>query len=95
GYYPGLPMNLILKLHPDRLFLVSANSQEILKRRKYANTRTTHMISDDEVKRDIEVSLSMISSLSILTGAPFEIIHNNDNMIDSATAQMVELLKST
>ncbi|MDW0288860.1 MAG: adenylate kinase [Nitrososphaeraceae archaeon] len=95
GYYPGLPMNLILKLNPDRLILVSANSEEILRRRKDDNTRTRDMISDDEIKRDIEVSLSMISSLSILTGAPFEIIHNNDNMIDSATAQMVELLKST
>jgi adenylate kinase len=95
GYYPGLPMNLILKLNPERLILVSANSEEILRRRKDDNTRTRDMISDDEIKRDIEVSLSMISSLSILTGAPFEIIHNNDNMIDSATAQMVELLKST
>lgn len=95
GYYPGLPMNLILKLKPDRLILISANSEEILRRRKDDNTRTRDMISDDEIKRDIEVSLSMISSLSILTGAPFEIIHNNDNMIDSATAQLVELLKST
>ena len=95
GYYPGLPLNLILKLNPDRLILVSANSEEILRRRKDDNTRTRDMISDDEIKRDIEVSLSMISSLSILTGAPFEIIHNNDNMIDSATAQMIELLKST
>ena len=88
-------MNLILKLNPDRLILVSANSEDILRRRKDDNTRTRDMISDDEIKRDIEVSLSMISSLSILAGAPFEIIHNNDNMIDSATAQMVELLKST
>ena len=95
GYYPGLPMNLILKLNPDRLILVCANSEEIRRRRKDDNSRTRDMITDDEVKRDIEVSLSMISSLSILTGAPFEIIHNHDNMIDSATAQMVELLKST
>ena len=95
GYYPGLPMNLILKLNPDRLILVSANSEEILRRRKDDNTRTRDMISDDEIKRDIEVSLSMISSLSILTGAPFEIIHNNDNMIDSATSQMVEILKKS
>ena len=95
GYYPGLPMNLILKLNPDRLIQVSANSEEILRRRKDDNTRTRDMISDDEIKRDIEVSLSMISSLSILTGAPFENIHNNENMIGSATAQMIELLKST
>ena len=95
GYYPGLPMNLILKLNPDRLILVSANSEEILRRRKDDDTRTRDMISDDEIKRDIEVSLSMISSLSILTGAPFEIIHNHDNMIDSATSQMVELLKKS
>ena len=95
GYYPGLPMNLILKLNPDRLILVSAKSEEILRRRNDDNTRTRDVISDDEIKRDIEVSLSMISSLSLLTGAPFEIIHNNDNMIDSATSQMVELLKKS
>lgn len=96
GYYPGLPMNLILKLNPERLILITASPEEILNRRKNDSTRTRDLISDDEIKRDIEISLSMISSLSILTGAPFEIIHNHDNMIDSATSLLVELLdKST
>lgn len=95
GYYPGLPMSLILKLNPQRLILITANSEEILNRRKNDSTRTRDLISDDEIKRDIEVSLSMISSLSILTGAPFEIIYNHDNMIDSATSLLVELLKKS
>ena len=95
GYYPGLPMNLILKLNPERLILITANSEEILNRRKNDSTRTRDLISEDEIKRDIEVSLSMISSLSILTGAPFEIIYNHDNMIDSATSLLVELLKKS
>jgi adenylate kinase len=95
GYYPGLPMSLILKLNPERLILITANSEEILNRRKNDSSRTRDMISDDEIKMDIEVSLSMISSLSILTGAPFEIIYNHDNMIDSATSLLVELLKKS
>jgi adenylate kinase len=95
GYYPGLPMNLILKLNPERLILITANPEEILNRRKNDSTRTRDLISDDEIKRDIEVSLSMISSLSILTGAPFEIIHNHDNTIDSATSLLVELLEKS
>jgi adenylate kinase len=95
GYYPGLPMSLILKLNPERIILITANSEEILNRRKNDSTRTRDLISDDEIKRDIEVSLSMISSLSILTGAPFEIIYNHDNMIDSATLLLVELLKKS
>lgn len=95
GYYPGLPMNLILKLNPDRLILVTADSEEILRRRKKDNTRTRDTITDEEIKRDVDVSLSMISCLSILIGAPFEIIYNHDNMIDSATSLMVELLKKS
>ena len=95
GYYPGLPMNLILKINPDRLILVTADSEEILRRRKKDNTRTRDTITDEEIKRDVDVSLSMISCLSILTGAPFEIIYNHDNMIDSATSLMVELLKKS
>lgn len=95
GYYPGLPMSLILKINPERLILITANSEEILNRRKNDSTRTRDLISDDEIKRDIEVSLSMISSLSILTGAPFEIIYNHDNMIDSATSLLVELLEKS
>jgi adenylate kinase len=95
GYYPGLPMNLILKINPERLILITAKSEEILNRRKNDSTRARDLISDDEIKRDIEVSLSMISSLSILTGAPFEIIYNHDNMIDSATSLLVELLKKS
>jgi adenylate kinase len=94
GYYPGLPMNLILKINPDRLILVTADSEEILRRRKKDNTRTRDTITHEEIKRDLDVSLSMISCLSILTGAPFEIIYNHDNMIDSATSLMVELLKN-
>lgn len=95
GYYPGLPMSLILKINPERLILITANSEEILNRRKNDSTRARDLISDDEIKRDIEVSLSMISTLSILTGAPFEIIYNHDNMIDSATSLLVELLKKS
>ena len=95
GYYPGLPMNLILKLNPERLILITANPEEILNRRKNDITRTRDLISDDEIKRDIDVSLNMISSLSILTGAPFEIIYNHDRMIDSATSLLVELLKKS
>lgn len=95
GYYPGLPMNLILKLNPERLILITANPEEILNRRKNDSTRTRDLISDDEIKRDMEVSLSMISSLSILTGAPFEIIHNHDHMIDSTTSLLVELLEKS
>ncbi len=52
GYYPGLPMNLILKLNPDRLILVTANSEEILRRRKNDNTRARDTITDKEIKRD-------------------------------------------
>jgi adenylate kinase len=95
GYYPGLPMNLILKINPDRLILVIADSEEILRRRKKDNTRARDTITYEEIKRDLDVSLSMISCLSILTGAPFEIIYNHDNMIDSATSLMVELLKKS
>lgn len=95
GYYPGLPMNLILKINPDRLILVTADSEEILRRRKRDNTRTRDTITDEEIKRDLDVSLSMISCLSILTGAPFEIIYNHDNRMDSATSLMVELLKKS
>jgi adenylate kinase len=85
-------MNLILKMNPQKLILITANPDEILNRRKKDTTRTRDLISDDEINRDIQVSLSMISSLSILTGAPFEIIYNHDGMIDSATSQLVELL---
>jgi adenylate kinase len=95
GYYPGLPMNLILKINPDRLILVIADSEEILRRRKKDNTRARDTITYEEIKRDLDVSLSMISCLSILTGAPFEIIYNHDNKIDSATSLMVELLKKS
>jgi adenylate kinase len=61
GYYPGLPMNLILKLNPERLILITASPEEILNRRKNDSTRTRDLISNDEIKSDIEVSLSMIS----------------------------------
>src|SRR5437867_10872761 len=73
GYYPALPMYMILSLKPDRLILVTANSEEILRRRKTDSTRARDIHSENQIKTDIDVDISMISSLSIMTGAQFEI----------------------
>ena len=51
------------------------------------------MISDDEIKRDIRSFPVNDFNFFYFHRTPFEIIHNNDNMIDSATAQNGRITK--
>ena len=92
GYYPGLPMRLLSIMKPTNLVMVAAEPQEIANRRKADPTRQRDIISAEDIQKELDISRVMVASCSILTGAPFAIIMNNDGKEDEAAANIAKVL---
>jgi len=92
GYYPGLPMRLLNIIKPTNMIMVAADAIEIAKRRKTDKTRRRDIISAENIQKELDISRMMVASCSILTGAPFAIIMNNDGQVDEAAANIARTL---
>ena len=92
GYYPGLPMRLLSIMRPTNMVMVAADATEIAERRKTDQTRQRDIASTENIQKDLDISLVMVTSCSILTGAPFAIIMNNDGQAGEAAANIARIL---
>lgn len=92
GYYPGLPMRLLNIMKPTNLVMVAADAEEIADRRKADQTRQRDIISAENIQKELDISRMMVASCSILTGAPFAIIVNNDGKVEEAAANIAKML---
>ena len=92
GYYPGLPMRLLHIIKPTNLIMVAADADEIADRRKSDQTRQRDISTAENIQKELDISRVMVASCSILTGAPFAIIMNNDGQVDQAAANIAKML---
>jgi adenylate kinase len=92
GYYPGLPIRLLNIMKPTNMIMVAADAIEIAKRRKTDQTRQRDIISAENIQKELDISRMMVASCSILTGAPFAIIMNNDGQVGEAAANIARTL---
>lgn len=92
GYYPGLPIRLLNIMKPTNIVMIAADPQEIAERRKSDQTRQRDIISAENVQKELDISRVMVASCSILTGAPFAIIMNNNGRVDEAAANIAKML---
>ena len=92
GYYPGLPMRLLNIMKPTNMVMVAADPSEIAERRKSDQTRQRDIASAEHIQKELDISRVMVASCSILTGAPFAIIMNNDGQIGEAAANIAKIL---
>jgi adenylate kinase len=92
GYYPGLPMRLLNIMKPTNMVMVAADPREIAERRKSDQTRQRDIASAENIQKELDISRVMVASCSILTGAPFAIIMNNDGQISEAAANIAKIL---
>lgn len=92
GYYPGLPMRLLSIMNPTNMIMVAADPIEIAKRRKTDQTRQRDAASAENIQKELDISRIMVASCSILTGAPFAIIMNNEGQIGEAAANIAKIL---
>jgi adenylate kinase len=92
GYYPGLPMRLLSIMKPTNMVMVAADPREIAERRKSDQTRQRDIASAENIQKELDISRVMVASCSILTGAPFAIIMNNDGQMSEAAANIAKIL---
>jgi adenylate kinase len=92
GYYPGLPMRLLSIMKPTNMVMVAADATEISDRRKTDQTRQRDIASAENIQKELDISRIMVASCSILTGAPFAIIMNNDGQVGEAAANIAKIL---
>ena len=92
GYYPGIPYKLLNILKPSHLILLTANSDEVVERRKTDIARKRDMISADDVSNELNISRIMIASSSIFSGCPFSIIQNNNGQLEEVTNRICNII---
>ncbi|MER3407392.1 MAG: adenylate kinase [Nitrososphaera sp.] len=92
GYYPGLPMRLLTIMNPTNLIMVAADPAQIADRRRNDPTRQRDSASPEAIKGDLDISKMMIASCSILTGAPFAFVYNDDGKVDEAALTIANML---
>jgi adenylate kinase len=92
GYYPGLPMRLLSIIKPTNMVMVAADATQIAERRRTDQTRQRDIASAENIQKELDISRIMMASCSILTGAPFAIIMNNDGQVGEAAANIANIL---
>ncbi|MGI0020853.1 MAG: adenylate kinase [Nitrososphaera sp.] len=92
GYYPGLPMRLLTIMNPTNLIMVAADPQEIVDRRRNDSTRVRDEASVEAIRNDLDFSKMMLASCSVLTGAPFALVLNDNGKADDAAAGIAKVL---
>jgi adenylate kinase len=92
GYYPGLPMRLLSIMKPTNMVMIAADPSEIAARRTSDQTRQRDIASAENIQKELDISRVMVASCSILTGAPFAIIMNNDGQMGEAAANIAKIL---
>ncbi len=92
GYYPGLPERLITIMDPTNLIMVAADPAQIAQRRRDDPTRKRDEASAEAIKNDLDISKMMLASCSVITGAPFAIVLNDDGKVDEAAQGIARIL---
>lgn len=92
GFLPGIPQNVIQKLKPRNLILITATPEEILARRAKDESRNRDMVSIEEIKKELGLSISMISTISILSGSAFEIVDNHQGSSEDTASFIARIL---
>ena len=92
GFFPGIPQNVIQKLKPRNLILITATPEEILGRRAKDESRNRDMVSIEEIKKELGLAISMISTISILSGSAFEIVDNHQGSSEDTASFIARIL---
>jgi adenylate kinase len=92
GFLPGIPQNVIQKLKPRNLILITAAPEEILARRAKDESRNRDMVSIEEIKKELGLAISMISTISILSGSAFEIVDNHQGSSEDTASFIAKIL---
>ena len=92
GYYPGLPHYVIQILKPTHFIAVSAKPDEIYNRRTNDDTRDRDIISIGSIKEELDVQDAMLSSCSVLSGSPMNVVLNTEGKVEEAADSIINAI---
>ncbi|MFN3910107.1 MAG: adenylate kinase [Candidatus Anstonellaceae archaeon] len=93
GYLPGLPFNLLKKLQVEKLILITAPIDDILKRRQIDQGRERDFQSKESIIEHEQLNMAYLAAYSVISGAPVSIIKNLDNKLEDSKKRFLELLE--
>lgn len=96
GYWPGLPMHVIMNIKPYVIFAIEASPEEIFKRRiKDAHVRRrADEKSLEEIEEFMKLARTAALSSAVLSGATVRIVINREGMIEETVNEILNVLKN-
>lgn len=91
-YYPGVPMHVTHIIKPTHFLLIVAEPGEIIRRRQDDNTRNRDLVSEQDIRSEIDISKMMVIASANLTGSPFTIAMNSIGESDNVAQDIVRIL---
>lgn len=92
GFLPGLPKWVLEELQPTQFILIEAEPSEIMYRRMTDDTRVRDMEYADEIDLHQAMSRATAMSYAVFTGCTVAMVQNNDNGLDKAVSEIVDIL---
>lgn len=89
GYYPGLPERVLRIISPTNYISVSANPEEIYRRRMNDTTRNRDRITVAGIKQELGMQAAMVSACSVISGSPVKMVVNRDGRVDEAANDVI------
>ncbi|HDN17900.1 MAG TPA: adenylate kinase [Candidatus Bathyarchaeota archaeon] len=91
-YLVGLPYNILSTLKPDSIVVVVAEPEEIARRRMSDTTRVRDSLFLDEIREEVEITISTAFTIGILTGASIGIVENHEGKLEDASQYMFDII---
>ncbi len=92
GFSPGLPEHVLKIIQPFGLISVYARPEEIYNRRMKDETRDRDKITIDRIKKELALQESIVSTCSVLSGAPIKTILNAEGKAEEAAASVIKAM---
>ena len=90
GFFPGLPFDYLKMLKVDALVLITADVEEVAKRRASDPSRKRDV---DDIALHDQMNKAYLAAYSAFTGAPSVIIVNRQGKVEDAVAQFQKVLE--
>jgi adenylate kinase len=90
GFFPGVPFDYLKMLKVDALVLITADVEEVAKRRAEDPTRKRDV---DDIALHDQMNKAYLAAYSAFTGAPAVVIYNRQDRLDEAVAQLQAALE--
>lgn len=92
GFLPGLPIWVLEELQPTQFILIEAEPSEIMFRRLNDDTRVRDIEYTDEIDLHQQMSRATAMSYAVQTGCTVAMVQNNDDGLEDAVSEIVDIL---